>query len=88
MVIGTLVVSLGAVSNIYGMNNPEQIEEASQLSNAQKMSYYGTLIGITMVIPYIISMIAFKIYDVTEKNIIYKNGKKSIDSNNGGTIRN
>ncbi len=76
LVIGNLMLSLGVYSNVMGILNPAVVEAAAQITTAQKVSYYSTLVGFLMVIPYIISMISFKIYDVTEKKIKYKADKE------------
>lgn len=72
LVIGNLMLGLGIFSNMIGILNPEVVQVASTVSTADKISYYSTIVGFLMVIPYVISMIAFKIYDVTEKKIHYK----------------
>ena len=72
LTIGSVMVGFGIFSNVMGILNPQVLESAAQLTSAQKMSYYGYLVGLFMVIPYIISMVAFKIYDVVESKITYK----------------
>lgn len=71
LIIGTLAVSLGVTSNIYGMFNEEVVNDASKLSTSQKVSYYANVVGVTMIIPYIIAMLVFAVYDKTEKHIVY-----------------
>jgi len=75
IVIGSLMVGLGAASNISGILNPQIVESAAQLTNTQKATYYGQLVGILMVIPYIISMVSFKLYESIEKKISYEDKK-------------
>ena len=69
--IGIFMVSFGVYSNVIGIMNNEVVETASSLSNEEKKAYYYSVMLWLMIIPYIISMIAFKIYDITEKNIRY-----------------
>ena len=69
------MVGLGAASNISGILNPQIVESAAQLTNTQKATYYGQLVGILMVIPYIISMVSFKLYESIEKKISYEDKK-------------
>ena len=72
LVIGNFMIGLGVYSNILGILNPAIVEAGAQLTTAQKVNYYSTLVGFLMVIPYVVSMISFKLYDVIEKHIKYK----------------
>ena len=72
LVIGTFLVSAGSASNIYGIKNPETIEEASELTSKEKLNYYVTFVTVLGIIPYIISLGAFKIYHYTKKKIIIR----------------
>lgn len=72
LIIGTLVLALGAYTNIIGMLNPEVVVAATQISTVEKVSYYSKIMSIVLIIPYIISMISFKAYEKIEKNIKYK----------------
>jgi len=74
LIIGIIMVGFGVYSNIIGILNPQIVENAARLTSGQKMSYYSQIIGFFMIIPYIISMVAFKIYDIVEDKIKYKNG--------------
>ena len=72
MIIGCLVIGLGVYSNMVGILNPEVVTAAAQVSTAEKMSYYSTIMSIVLIIPYFISMVAFKAYEKIEKSIKYK----------------
>jgi len=72
IVIGIVMISFGVYSNIMGIINPHIVEQASQMTTGQKVSYYGIIVSLFMIIPYIISMVSFKIYDVIESKIKYE----------------
>jgi len=77
LVIGTFMMGVGVFSNVLGILNPATVQAAAEVSATEKMNYYSTLVTVIMAIPYAIAMIAFKIYDVAEKNISYATKKKS-----------
>ena len=60
------------MSNIIGIINPTVIESAATLSTTIKLKYYANVVSLLMLIPYAISMVAFKIYEYTESAITYK----------------
>ncbi len=68
LVIGTVGVSLGAASNIYGMMNPSVIEAASNTSSSEKLVSYGLFTLIFMILPTIFPLITFKLYDMSVKH--------------------
>jgi len=74
LLIGCLLLSFGIYSNILGILNPHIVEQASQLSTTQKTGYYINILTILFIIPYIISMVAFKLYEITQKKVRYKDG--------------
>lgn len=69
--IGIFLVSFGVYSNILGILNNNIVQEAGKLTIQEKTHYYFGLITWLFLIPYIISLISFKIYDVCEKKIRY-----------------
>ena len=72
LIIGSIMIAFGIYSNVLGILNPQIVETAATLSKGQKASYYGQVVGLFMIIPYIISMISFKVYDIVEHKIKYK----------------
>ena len=67
LVVGSCLYFLGAASNIYGMLNPVIIQQSAELSTSVKISYYTDFVLFLAIIPYIISIIAFKLYDSSLK---------------------
>jgi|AntAceMinimDraft_17_1070374.scaffolds.fasta_scaffold09956_6 hypothetical protein len=76
LVIGSLLMTFGAASNIYGMINPQVIESAAELSTPMKLSYYSSFVFYLMILPYFISVLAFKLFISTENNVRYN--KKNV----------
>ena len=72
LIIGSLLISFGVVSNIVGILNPTIIQSATALSTTVKIKYYANIVSILMLIPYVISMAAFKAYEYVEPLITYK----------------
>lgn len=62
-ILGILLISLGAISNIYGIINPELIQQASTIPKIQKINAYFQLIGIIYILPIILSLLSFWLYD-------------------------
>jgi hypothetical protein len=71
IIIGILGLGFGIYSNVLGILNPQILASASSLTVVQKTNYYFTIVGLFMILPYTISIITFKIYDVIEKKIKY-----------------
>ena len=63
--LGILLVSFGAYSNIYGINHPLTLQNASQLSEQIKVSMYIRTVQYLYILPLIISLIGFKLYDLS-----------------------
>ena len=71
LVAGTLLISLGAASNIVGILNNEIVEAAAPMTDTVKMQNYFLFVGIIFFLPYILAMCAFKLYDMSEKYVRY-----------------
>lgn len=69
--LGILALSLGAYSNILGLQNPHLMEAASAVTNEVKLNYYKNFIGFTVVLPLAVSLIVFKIWQLARN----KNGR-------------
>jgi len=78
LIIGIFMTSFGVYSNIMGILHPEILHSASQLSVKAKMDYYWTIVGFFMLIPYFISIVAFKVYEFSEGKLKYQNKQKHI----------
>jgi len=70
LLLGTLLVGLGASSNIYGMMNPEVIEEGAEASVQEKVKGYSIFITVIYVIPVIFNIIIFLCYDLSYNKAI------------------
>ncbi len=62
MILGTLVVGLGAYSNIVGINNPDMVEEAAKIPAIERAKDYAVTISILYCIPFGLSLLAFHLY--------------------------
>ncbi len=67
LIISIIMIGFGVFSNIAGILNPEIVQAAAQTTTSEKITYYGYIVGFFMIIPYCISMVAFKIYEMVEK---------------------
>lgn len=76
MIVGSLLISLGVVSNVYGILNTEVIAEAEGVSTGEKVQYYFSMVGFLFFIPYILSIISFKVYDMTSGLVVFEKKKK------------
>ena len=76
LLIGSLVLLFGIGSNVYGILNPEIVVAGSDISVSDKMTYYFTIMTIMFIIPYIISLLSFKLYQITKPKIVIKGNIK------------
>lgn len=72
LTIGCLLLMIGITSNVMGMLDHTIVKTAQPITDGVKMNFYFNFILFFYAIPYIIAMIAFKIYDVSEKFVEYK----------------
>jgi hypothetical protein len=80
LTFGSLVVSLGAYSNILGIKNPEIVAAASEMEKSEKINTYFTLSIIFYIIPIALNIVTFILYDKSYKYTVidkqyYKNKK-------------
>jgi hypothetical protein len=78
LTIGILMTGFGVFSNVLGMIQPDIVTTASEITVKEKMNYYSFFIGLFMILPMFISLVAFKIYDYTEEKITYKKKKLKV----------
>lgn len=71
IIIGTFLIMLGVASNVAGILNDDIVEEGASASNNAKLSYYGKIMLILYIIPYTISVIAFKTYVNSESKVSF-----------------
>lgn len=67
--LGSLVVGLGAYSNILGMLNPHLVTYASNLTTGEKTRAYINFVTVIYLLPMAISLIIFKLYDLSLKAV-------------------
>lgn len=70
--LGIFVIGLGAYSNIIGMNNPELVEEAAAIPPEERQKMYFTMVSVIYIIPIVLSLIAFKLYEKSVSDINIK----------------
>lgn len=80
LVLGTLLFSLGALSNSIGIKNPELVEQAANVPTKDKLIQYSLLSGLLGFFPMLFGVIAFILYDKSRKKVVvdkeYFNKKK------------
>jgi len=67
LVLGSLVVGYGAYSNTVGIRNPDLIEKASEMPKEEKVEAYSWMIIILYVIPGLIALVPFLVYNYSLK---------------------
>jgi len=72
LVLGSLLLTLGVGSNIYGMINTDMITEAAKISNAEKLSYYWQISFLFYFIPLGFNLLVFKLYEKSIGKVIIK----------------
>ena len=76
LLLGSLIVSIGAYSNIYGILNPSLIEEATNYTTEEKIESYSWVVGLIYLFPVVMALIGFWIYDKTKKHVILREKEK------------
>jgi len=74
--LGIFLVGLGAYSNIIGMQNPELVEAAASIPSEERQKMYFTLVSVIYIIPLVLSLIAFKLYEKSVSNTNIKKSKR------------
>jgi len=67
LVLGTLLISIGVWSNIYGMLNPEVIAQGAAMSSKEKIQGYTLFVSVIYIIPAIFNLLSFWLYDKSVK---------------------
>lgn len=71
LLLGSLVVGLGVYSNILGMMNPQVLQEASQMTTAEKVQGYTIMVSVIYVVPMALCLIGFKLYDMSYHKVTF-----------------
>ena len=69
LVLGTLLVSLGVASNIYGMLHPNVIEEGAKMATGEKAKAYTIFVSVIYFIPALFNLLIFWLYDKSFKKV-------------------
>ena len=69
LVLSIVVLSLAVYNNVLGMNNPELVEYASNLTPKEKTTGYVSFLSIFYVLPLGVNLIIFKLYDMSRKKV-------------------
>ncbi|MAH50051.1 hypothetical protein CMI37_29800 [Candidatus Pacearchaeota archaeon] len=80
LVLGIFMLLLAAASNVVGILNNTVVEDTAQLSNQSKLAYYNLFVFVLFIIPAFLSMVAFKLYDISRDSAVVEHRK-------GGIIR-
>ena len=80
LVLGIGSVILGIYSNVQVMLNPELIQQAANISNVQKVKTYVTFFGFFMMIPWLLSLISFWLFQNTKFLVEFKNKKDNLEN--------
>ena len=67
--LSTVVIGLAAYGNIYGMQHPDIIEEASNVPDSEKVADYFSFMSIIYYIPVVILIGLFVLYDRSLKYV-------------------
>ena len=74
--LGIFIIGLGAYSNIMGIQNPELVEDAAAIPPEERQKMYFTLISVIYIIPIVLSLITFKLYEKSVNNISVQKPKR------------
>jgi len=69
VVLGSVLFILATYGNIIGMQHPELVEAAKDISNTVKVQQYSKFVGIIYVMPLLFSILTFKFYEWSLKYI-------------------
>lgn len=70
IIFGGIMVSLGAVSNIYGILHPAIIQESSAIPTNEKIGAYSWFVSVVYLLPAALCLLLFFIYDKTRPNVV------------------
>jgi len=69
MVLGSFLIGVAVYTNIVGIMNPHLVEQASNIPTGEKIKEYFWYVGILYVIPVILNLICFKLYEHSRHKI-------------------
>ena len=69
LVVGSYMLSLGIYNNFQGIGNPQLLEASRQLSTQVKLSMYIKFIAVIYTIPLVLSLLSFKLYELSQRTI-------------------
>lgn len=72
LLLGCLLMTLGAMSNIYGILNPSVVSESAGASTSEKLNGYFLFALLIYMIPLSFSLACFKLYEKSKKWIKVK----------------
>jgi len=70
LTLGTLLITLACISNIAGIINPALMSETSTLTNAQKVQEYSIFITLMYVLPMLMSLLTFHLYEKSKAYVM------------------
>jgi hypothetical protein len=83
LVYGTIVMSIGAASNIYGMLHPTDTVNVASMKTKDVVDYYTFFVLLFYILPLAFNLLTFKLYEHSKKYmIILKKEKVMVTINN------
>jgi len=70
LVLGTILFSLGTLTNSMGIKNPELVEEAARMPIKEKVVHYTVFATLLGFIPMLFGIGAFKLYDMSRSKVV------------------
>jgi len=70
LLLGTFTISLGVLSNVLGIINPEEVVAAAEVSAGEKIQEYSILVSILYVFPMGLSLLGFKLYEISRRKAL------------------
>ena len=68
LLLGSLVFSIGAYTNIYAVRHPLVLEAAAAVPTSEKIAGYISFAAAMYVVPMALSLLGFKLYEWASKN--------------------
>ena len=76
IILGIFLLGLGVYSNIQGMKNPELVDAAASIPEGERQQMYFTFVSILYIIPLVLSLVAFKLYEKSVDKIDIQKPKR------------
>ena len=70
LMFGSLIMGLGVYSNVIGILNPVEIQEAAAIPDQVKIKMYVQVVSIIYFLPSLFCMLTFIVYDKSRKYVI------------------